>query len=101
MAGRVGQITHMYGKADAHGNVVLDGTCRVHNDITGQDWFGRLVLLSGGNVVFSLTDDRGAPVQAGSEESGQSFTSHDESPAFSERPQRASRSSRSKEKSSS
>jgi len=51
----VGHITHIYD----------DGTCRVRNDISGEDWFGRVVVMSGGMLCFDTVDERRVTVTSG------------------------------------
>lgn len=55
MPSRVGHIRKIY----------EDGHVRVTEESTGQEYFGRLVLGSGGMVMFSPVDER--PVTVGDE----------------------------------
>lgn len=54
MAARVGHITEMH----------EDGTCRAVNDITGEAFFGRLTIRSGGMITFDVVDERNVTVGA-------------------------------------
>lgn len=37
----------------------LDGRVRVHNSLENAEWAGRLLVLSGGSIVFDIVDERG------------------------------------------
>lgn len=55
MPSRVGHITEIYD----------DGTCRVRNDIENQEYFGRLIVMSGGMLCFDIVDERKRTVASG------------------------------------
>jgi len=48
MPSRVGHLT------DVHD----DGTVRIKNEITGEEWFGQLIVMSGGMICFDVRDER-------------------------------------------
>lgn len=55
MPARVGHVTAVYD----------DGSVRVRNDLTNEDWFGRLVVMSGGMICFDIVDERRVTVSSG------------------------------------
>jgi hypothetical protein len=52
MPSRVGHITQLHD----------DGTCRIRNEITSEEWFGRLIVMSGGMICFDVLDERLTPM---------------------------------------
>jgi len=54
MPSRVGHITKLY----------EDGHCKARNELTGEEWFGRLVIGSGGMLMFDIVDERNLTVGA-------------------------------------
>lgn len=48
MPSRVGHLTKLYD----------DGTCRARNELTNEEWFGRLIIGSGGMLMFDIIDER-------------------------------------------
>jgi hypothetical protein len=48
MPSRVGHITELN----------EDGTTRIKNEITGEEWFGQLIVMSGGMICFDVRDER-------------------------------------------
>lgn len=52
MPSRVGHLTELND----------DGTCRIRNEITNEEWFGRLIVMSGGMICFDVLDERLTPM---------------------------------------
>lgn len=48
MPARVGRVINVY----------EDGTVGVWNETTNEEWFGRLVVMSGGMICFDTVDER-------------------------------------------
>lgn len=55
MPSRVGHVTQIND----------DGTVRVRNDLTNEEWFGRLIVMSGGMICFDIVDERKRTVSSG------------------------------------
>jgi hypothetical protein len=43
-------------------SVYEDGTVQVINEMTNEEWFGRLIVMSGGMICFDLVDERLTPI---------------------------------------
>jgi hypothetical protein len=52
MPSRVGRVTSIF----------EDGTIKAINENTNEEWFGRLIVMSGGMVCFDLVDERLTPM---------------------------------------
>jgi hypothetical protein len=42
--------------------VYEDGTVNAINELTNEEWFGRLIIMSGGMVCFDIVDERLTPM---------------------------------------
>jgi hypothetical protein len=51
MPSRVGHISHVY----------EDGSARAVNELTNEEWFGRIIIGSGGMLMFDQLDERLRP----------------------------------------
>jgi hypothetical protein len=52
MPSKVGTVTALF----------EDGSCDVHNELTGEEWHGQLAIGSGGMLMFTIVDERLSPI---------------------------------------